>query len=86
MIHRPVVRIRQSEGAALGAAILAMVAGKEYATIEEACDSIIQIEDETKPDVLWEEEYEKGYTIYKKIYEQNKLIFKMIKEKENEVF
>lgn len=86
MIHKPVVRIKQEEGPALGVAILAMVANKEYASIEEACGKIIEIKDITYPKEEWEKIYDNGYKIYKKIYDNTKQIFKEIKENSNEVF
>ncbi|MBE6137229.1 MAG: xylulokinase [Erysipelotrichaceae bacterium] len=78
MINHPIIQIKQDEGAALGAAILAMVAGGEYKSISEACKAIIQIDSVTKPIKEWVDLYEKCYNIYKKIYINTKEIFKEI--------
>lgn len=80
MINRPVIQIKQDEGPALGAAILAMSCNNEYSSIEEACKQIIETNNVTYPVEEWVNFYNKGFKIYKKIYENTKNIFKEIKE------
>lgn len=71
------IRIKQDEGGALGVAILAMVAGNEYSSIEEACQKIITNLDSTKPKIDWVNQYEKGYILYQKAYKALKDYFKI---------
>lgn len=78
MINHPVVQIKQDEGGALGAAILAMVANKEYDSIDDACKKIIKVDSVTEPIKEWTQIYDNGYKIYKKIYNNTKEIFKEI--------
>ncbi len=65
---RPVCRTQNTEGAALGAAILAMVGAGLYASVPEACEKIIRIADETAPDAANTAAYESYYTLYKQLY------------------
>lgn len=76
MINHPVVQIKQDEGGALGAAILAMVGNKEYQSVEAACKQIIKVDTVTEPIEEWVDVYNKGYNVYKKIYKNTKEIFK----------
>ena len=67
------------ETGALGAAILAMVGGKEYNNINDAINNIVKYNNSTYPDPSWVDIYNKGYKIYKEIYNNTKNIFKEIK-------
>lgn len=61
-----------SEGAALGAAILAGVGVGIYPSVEEACDRVVQTKSEIAPcgrDALF---YEKEYAVYRTLYEKIK--------------
>lgn len=68
------------EGPSYGAAILAMVACGEYATVEEACAKIVEVNGEEVPDFLLVQKYEDRYKIYKKIYPCLKDLYKMMSE------
>ncbi len=78
MINKDIKRINQDEGPALGVAILAMVANKEYASINEACKNIISINDVTLPNKDWGNIYKDRFNIYQDLYQSNKLIYKKI--------
>lgn len=67
-LEEPVERIQQSEGGALGVAMLAMVADHIYPSIKAATESILQMLDQTAPNLGWVEAYKKGYMLYKDAY------------------
>lgn len=75
-LKTPLYRIEQSEGGALGVAILAMVAAGEYPSIEDACKSIIRVKDQTNPNTIDYDIYDKQYESFKKCYESLKDFFK----------
>jgi xylulokinase len=71
--------INSEEGPAFGAAILAAVGCKEYATVEEAADKLIKVIDTVSPDSeltkLYEDKYQKFVKIYPSVKElYNELI------------
>lgn len=70
-----VSRIEQSEGGALGVAILAMVANHEYRSIEEAVQRIICIKDTIDPNQDWRMSYDEGFVLYKEAYSGLKLYY-----------
>lgn len=76
MLGAQVKRIEQSEGGALGVAILAMVANREYASIEEAIEKIIRIMDVVRPNQEWKEQYDAGYFLFKEAYQGLKQYYK----------
>lgn len=61
-------RNRRDEGGALGVAILAMVAAKEYKSIEDACHQILGEADVTISIKTWESIYERIYPLYQQAY------------------
>ncbi|MCL1823546.1 MAG: xylulokinase [Oscillospiraceae bacterium] len=64
-----------SEGPALGVAILAAVGTGLYKSVPEACKAIIKIDREQAPIQENTEKYEKVYTMYRKLYPAMKGIF-----------
>lgn len=80
-------RIQQEEGGALGVAILAMVANKEYPSIQQACKSILQELDVIHPNPIWRGVYQKRYALYRRSYQCLKSFYKEAFniEKEKEV-
>lgn len=80
-LQAPIRRIKQSEGGALGVAILAMVANKEYASIEEAVNAIIETQDVVQPNLVWQHAYENGFMLYKEAYNSLKKYYQMAYEK-----
>lgn len=80
VLNNSVERICQQEGGCLGVAILAMVANKEYNSIEEACNTIISRLDIEEPNLIWIDRYSKGYELYKKAYLSLKEYYKIAYE------
>lgn len=76
ILNLNVNRIKQSEGGALGVAILAMVADGVYKDIKEAVKAIIKTKDITVPNPDWILAYDKKYILYKKAYLSLKEYFK----------
>ncbi len=64
----PVRTLREDEGAALGAAILAAVGCGLYASIEEACEKIVLFEEPQMPNHEAYEQYKPYYQLYKSLY------------------
>lgn len=60
--------IEQTEGPALGVAILALVGCGFYESVENACNSIISLKDKIEFSKENNEEYNKYYEIYNKLY------------------
>ncbi|HTV53920.1 MAG TPA: xylulokinase [Terriglobia bacterium] len=65
---KEVVTLRESEGSAYGAALLAGVGGKVYTSVAEAAKETIQIAAKIEPDVERVQSYEKLYPIYRRLY------------------
>jgi xylulokinase len=66
---------QNTEGPALGAAILAAVGAKLYKTVPEACRAIIQIDREQEPVKENIGKYERAYAMYCKLYPAMKGLF-----------
>jgi xylulokinase len=76
--NHPVRTLAVSEGSAYGAAILAMVGGAVYESVEEACNAVIKVTSTTNPDPAEALVYEQMFPIYRKAYEQLKDEFKAL--------
>lgn len=73
-----VATVRQDEGPALGAAILAGVGCGMYPSVEEACGRLLSEKDRTEP-VEWEAEvYKKYHKLYQKLYQSLKADYKTL--------
>lgn len=70
--------IESEEGPALGGAILAAVACKEYACVEEAATKIVKIIETVKPEVAIMEKYEARYQQFRQIYPACRPLFDTI--------
>lgn len=68
MFHTPVVTMQNSEGPALGVAILAAVAAGLYNTIPEACDFMLQTKSRVEPNNTNATVYDRQYPVYQAIY------------------
>ena len=68
--------IESEEGPALGGAMLAAVACKEYASVEEAAKKIVKVVDTVMPEPELVEKYEKRYQTFRQIYPTVKELFK----------
>lgn len=76
MFKTPIYTTNSSEGPALGVAILAGVAAGIYKDVQSACEAIITVKDEIKPDLNTGAAYDKYYEIYKNLYINLKNEFK----------
>lgn len=74
VFNLPVKTSNCSDGAALGAAILAGVGVGIYESIDAACESVVRYSDLVKGDNF--EKYDKFYRVYKKLYSSLKTDFK----------
>lgn len=64
----PLYTINSSEGAALGAAILAAVGAGAWPDVPSACDDLIRQVDISEPSVEGQAAYERLYPIYRQLY------------------
>lgn len=71
--------IESEEGPALGSAMLAAVANKEYASVEEAAERIVKVVDTIEPSSELVQKYEEKYNKFKQIYPTVKGLFDVIK-------
>ena len=74
----PVNTLRTDEGAALGVALLAGVGTGIFSSVEQACDSVIQIGTVQQPDMAMNKVYEPYFQLYKKLYTHLKGDFKSL--------
>ncbi len=68
MYKAPVVTINASEGAALGAAILAAVGAGAFGSVPEACKGIIRVKDKSNPVKKMMQFYDRQYAGYAALY------------------
>jgi xylulokinase len=68
VFRKPVVTVASTEGAALGAAILAMVATREFASVREACSAIVRDQETLDPGAEAMKIYAAGHPIYQSLY------------------
>ena len=72
ILNVTVEKCKLSEGPALGAAIMSMVATGEYSTISEAVDAIVKIDEVIYCDKQIAEKYDKGYRKFTFLYKSLK--------------
>jgi len=72
--------IESEEGPALGSAMLAAVANKEYVSVEEAAEKIVKVVDTIEPTNELVQKYEAKYNKFKQVYPTVKGLFDIIKE------
>jgi xylulokinase len=65
---QPVRIVEAEEGAAYGAALLAGVGTGRWSSVDEACDSVVQIKSETEPNPEAAGVMAKQYQVFKRIY------------------
>ncbi len=70
--------VKQSEGPALGVAILAGVGCGLYPSVEEACDRLISEKSSTEPDAENVEVYKAYHEVYQGIYRSLKEDYKKL--------
>jgi xylulokinase len=64
----PLERLAVEEGAAFGAALLAGVAGGEFASVAEATEAAVRVRETVEPDAEWARIYDEGYARYRAAY------------------
>jgi xylulokinase len=64
----PLERLAVEEGGAFGAALLAGVAGGEYASVAEATEAAVRVRETVEPDPAWARVYDEGYARYREAY------------------
>lgn len=78
MYECDVKTVEQTEGPALGVAILAGVGCGLYESVESACDSMISEDKSTEPESVQAELYKNYHSLYKKLYEDLKDSYKKL--------
>jgi xylulokinase len=68
VFDRPVSRLENQEGAAYGAALLAMVGTGEFSTVPEACAATIREVESVSPRSPESSTYAEGHAIYRSLY------------------
>ena len=76
----PVMTTAGTEGAALGAAILAAVGARLYPSVREACQQIVRQGEGCVPDAANAERYRRCYAAYVKLYPALKGIYHSMKD------
>ncbi|MBR3360239.1 MAG: xylulokinase [Lachnospiraceae bacterium] len=74
--------LQTEQGPGLGAAMLAMVADGTYGSVEEACESILQIKETIDPDPELVVLYQKRYKEFQQLYPTLKDVFRRMSEAE----
>ncbi|HEY2118673.1 MAG TPA: xylulokinase [Candidatus Acidoferrum sp.] len=67
--------LEAEEGAAYGAAILAGVGAKCWASVDEACDAVVRISQRVPPNIQDSKQMQRGYQTYQRIYPALQSIF-----------
>jgi xylulokinase len=67
--------VEAEEGAAYGAAILAGVGAKSWASVDQACDAIVRVAKRVHPNDSTSAHMQRGYTTYRRIYPALKSVF-----------
>ncbi len=74
--------LQTEQGPGLGAGMLAMVADGTYGSVEEACESIVQIKETIDPDPELAVLYQKRYKEFQQLYPALKDVFRRMSEAE----
>jgi xylulokinase len=64
----PIELTSVEEGSAYGAALLAAVAGGEFADVHQAVEACVRVREVIEPDASWQEAYVEGYQSFRKLY------------------
>ena len=80
VMNCPVVTTVNTEGPALGVAILAGVGAGLYGSVQEACRAMIHVNPAQEPIAENVPKYAKVYEVFKKLYVANKELFKDLGE------
>ena len=68
VLEIPVYILKTNQGPSYGAAILAMVGDKKYASVEDAVKNIVKTERFIEPNLNNKEYYDKKYSMFRKLY------------------
>jgi xylulokinase len=68
VFHKPAVTLQTQEGSGYGAALLAMVGTKAFASVEEACAATIVETEQRKPKAESSAVYLRGHKVYQALY------------------
>ena len=79
VVNLELCSLETEEGAAFGAAILAMTACGEYSNVEEAATKLVNIKESVMPQSALVKAYEEKYETYRKLYPALKDIFPEMK-------
>src|SRR5437870_10656269 len=60
--------VEAEEGAAYGAAILAAVGARHFASVDEACDAVIRVASRVAPDPVSSALVQKNYAAFRRLY------------------
>ena len=60
--------VAAEEGAAYGAAILAAVGARHFASVDEACDAVIHVASRVAPDPVASSLMQKNYAAFRQLY------------------
>ncbi|AZN39933.1 xylulokinase [Paenibacillus albus] len=86
ILNRDVYVSTTEEQACVGAAIMAGVGVKLYETVEQACQTIVKLnENPVRPNADNRAVYDRQYAVYSKLYECNRELFPMLNTNTNEI-
>ena len=74
----PLDMVKTEQGPGYGGVILAMVGCGQYASVQAACDALIEVASTTEPDPVLRERYEARYRQFSRIYPAMKALFPQI--------
>ena len=74
----PLDMVKTEQGPGYGGVILAMVGCGQYASVQAACDALIEVASTTEPDPVLRERYEARYLQFSRIYPAMKALFPQI--------
>ena len=72
---REVELLEAEEGAAYGAAILAGVGAQMWRSVDDACNSVLRVNDRVRPDPRGMAAMDRGYAAYRRLYQGLKFVF-----------
>lgn len=75
---KPVVTLETQEGSAYGAALLALVGTRAYATVPEACRAVVRETGRVESRAYEAQHYARGHQVYKALYPALKPIYGLI--------
>ncbi len=77
---KKIIKMKHSEAASLGAAILGAVSCGYFASVEEACEKLIDVGKSYQPDEENVKKYDKFYSVFMSLYENMLPVYKKSKQ------